>query len=629
MSGDEESHTSSTELAGKAAGPARDAADGSEPDADADEAGTRFRARATENFKSFDPLDLNLLSPNQLYAVLNLGMDADDEVGEAVLSDVTEIVGLPKRGAYDLETFGRILDEIELRRANEAEGGVASWSKGVRGVWAFLILMLWPVTVIFAMPLGSIDDQPYFVQFIRHVYRHFLRETMVPYRVRRVLANNPCAFLVSYVGISLSHVFGVFAVGTYAYLVGEDSTGNISFLEPALPVTLGVVGAALVASSLALDDEDDLAAIRGMEVGGALSKVKVELGPVDSVPEERLEAAAASGMAGEDPAVSDVLRVWKPRVAKDYLVRMLAETPDERRSRVFMLRLSSALSFVLAIGFACSPFILRYATDKELLGECDADSNVSDPGRCRDNRNLARSVTVGAFIVSLPLLWWYFTRLFTTYGVFLERARIYSDLTAVLDPEAALEHNLGAYLDMSRPNNVVAWSKLRTFVVSFHRVAVRRVEGLLAAIALFLVMLLPLVIYERVEGWEAEIDSQYVVFVAGILAGLIGIFLLYPILSLGIYINWQSEQWVAFFAAEHWRVTLVAECARGVATRAYHSSAATLCGGMYDFLVRTGEQLTILGVAITTGLVASIGAPIAAAVLSLVVEVVFPSEEGV
>jgi len=264
---------------------------------------------------------------------------------------------------------------------------------------------------------------------------------------------------------------------------------------------------------------------------------------------------------------------------------------------------------MLAAGvIAIAPFVIRIVRGYPILGDC-LPSDGCDIQTGIELRFMSLvSLGVNFFFVS----WWCFL-LTGTYFAYDERKTLMERLFALLHRGRAEDSTL-PFLKFESAQNIIVWSKLRTFVVTFKSVELRKCEIILASLVLIFCVIFPFVIINAIHPVASQINSDVLYVISGYSMAALGIYLAYPTVYTALSINDVIEQIKFFLADEKWRLSIRSKVAKSDEKRQQIGFAYTVAKALHKNLVEGDYTFKILGITVDKAFFISlVGAIVAAA----------------
>jgi len=134
-----------------------------------------------------------------------------------------------------------------------------------------------------------------------------------------------------------------------------------------------------------------------------------------------------------------------------------------------------------------------------------------------------------------------------------ERLDLVRKLAALIDPERAKKYNL-PYLDLTKPAQVLIWSKIRLMILGFKGVTLARCEVIISILLTAVLAACGLLLFFFFKGLHSEVNRGSFILI-GIFALLVaGTYLVKPILSNGLLTNGELNNMIERTSYEKWRV---------------------------------------------------------------------------
>jgi hypothetical protein len=532
------------------------------------------------SFDTFDVGEHGELNATTLFAIINLHLPDDDTVDWTLFTELFDDYDKDFSGAINCEQFIQVFRETVVRTKSK----IASQGRFKTILISFAALVLWPLMIL-AHPGRSRDSA------FRYVYIHAIRIFYLPYPIRQWVSTSWAGFLIAYFCGILIFFANWAGAAAGVHYVNKQYEIRVSGLEFAVPVISIVFNSFLIAILINIDERPNIAEQRRLLRSSPLGNMQV----VATLDEHR-----DTTMSGER-----------------LLAYVLYESPTTRKYNVWWRRANNIIAMTAAWGFAVLPFVVRFYEGFSLLGNCRTyDSVNGDICEKRDDTVFAWLAIQSALLVPGGLYWFLSTLLFS-YFTFAEQLQLNLRMDAILRQTQAASNKL-PWIEFDDSRNVVAWSALRHYLDNFKQGAVRGIEIVVGFTLFPVIGLIVLILYQRLIGFNSTINESVVLIYSGFMMSIVGTYIVHPLLSLGLAINYFRDRTFEFFSSEKWRLTLAAETAETSqeCDQLRHSQALTR--GQYELQCESDSQFKILGVAVNKALVVSIGTTVASSLVAWV-----------
>jgi len=257
---------------------------------------------------------------------------------------------------------------------------------------------------------------------------------------------------------------------------------------------------------------------------------------------------------------------------------------------------------------AISPFFVRAYLGYPLFGNCL-------PGVCDADKIPLIFNTVVSFFLNFTVFSWYCYMLTTTYFTYDERLNLITRLKALLDFESA-EAEKVPFLKFETAENIIVWAKLRSFVLAFKSVEIRKIETILACLVIIILTVAAFIIYQRVHPFQSLVNEGVLFILSGLTGLFVGIYLIYPTIYTALLINGIQDDMASWFSDEKWRLAERMDLARNPAKRVEIRKCYWMCVSLHEHMEEIDSTFTIMGIKVTKGFFASILTAVGASLIS-------------
>jgi len=546
-------------------------------------------------YDAFDALNADnekgKLNVTQIYAVLNLHAPKEYRVEWSLLDELFDHLD-KGTGTCDRLMFEQLIQMCftkERRRARLRN------TVGLFVISLFTFLF-WPLMAPLAWPTlrGRVS------RVVRYVIRQFVVFSFsLPFSLRSQITTNRALFSIFYLLITAIYTLGIGNIIMAVYFFYAYFERNISFIEPAIEGVLYITSSFILSGIIALNDTDSFLSIEQVMQGLHFHQTQVIANPPgDAVLDEENPSAAVLDQGPDAENLKAVLN--RARTVEDLLMLVLYVSPSERRASRWMRAANWWLAFCATFLMAFAPFVVRAYYGDNLIGTCPTSV-------CQRYDPAYRAIAVDSFILNFIFVYWTLSMLLGTYFHFIERAKWMSRLHAMLIPEEAALHRM-PYLSMEEPQNVIAWDKLRITMVNFKSTDLKRIQIILGGVAVLVLLLLPLILYQRIKGFPVQIDQGVIYVTSAYLMAVIGGYLVYPALYRGMQINAILDDFLVFFSNKAYRLCVKANQDVHIndEDRKRLTLCQNLCAGIRKYMLQNPTYLTLFGVAINQTLFVSV-----------------------
>jgi hypothetical protein len=478
------------------------------------------------------------LNAHKLYALCNAELDEGQYIDLVLFDQCFDRIDTEKQLCLSRAQFQNLIDTVQrLQNKSMLEYGHALDMK----LWSFCCFMFFPFFMVFASPWRKLDSS------IRHVFLAGMRHYALPFKMRRFVSYNRCGFLLWYLVhvIAFVGMWGAFIIGTWL-LWHRDYEIRMSGMEFSVTPVLLLMNNIIVAFAINVDDRDNVKQQRRMTHDYSMRDVPVKC--------ERT------------PKRSTV------NSAMQMLAYVLHESPQELDHMVKRRKYINMFSVFTAVVFAAIPFLVRLVEGVVLLGDCRSVSYIHADACTTNENRIFRWIVIQSACFNAWYVYWSVSTLFDTYFTFRDRSRYSARMRQMLveademahpssDARAALESKSCPmpHIKFDHPENVVSWGMVRDYMYNFKHGAHELAEVVTASASIPLVVMLTLIVILRVRGFDSPIDRGIIFAYSAYLMGVMGIFLLYPLLSMGLATNANIEAYTEFLSVESWRLAVSAE----------------------------------------------------------------------
>jgi hypothetical protein len=540
-----------------------------------------------KSFKIFDVEKSGVLGATQCFAIINLHLTGDQVCDMGMFQEVFEELDDDDSGAVSLDQFLQVYRETERRMA----ASLSDKPRSRTALYAFVAIALWPLFMWAASPSRENSKN----SLTRWVFRNVVRSYNLPYKMRAYVTGD------SVVGFWFAYIVGtiVFLATTIGFFTGislsvKKYTVHVSSIEFMVPFSLQLFNAALIALLMNIDDRPNVMEQRRLLRACPLSQMKIE-----------------TSKSSKDENVT----------AETLLAHVLRENDADRLREKFVRRCIYWAAVLASFAFASMPFFARWYHTYNWWGTCATYDAVNGDVCTASDRNAWRWLAVQSAILVPAFGYWYVKALGTTYFNFAEQVRLNSRIEDILhaDSAASLEAPL---VEFDHAENVVAWSALRHYLDNFKQAAVRSIEVVVGGTVMVMLLVVVMLIYQRVKGFQSLINDSVSFCYTGFTAVMIGTYMVHPLMSMGVLINLRKQSVFGFLSSEKWRLTLAGETAKQAEAVEEWRHAQGLVRGQYELQSETDTAFKILGVVVNDALLFSVGSAIASGIAAWVSSII-------